>query len=148
MKAENAGKDKKMKNLFAVTVALALLVVWAAPVAAQPAMRVDIPFAFTAGNQSLPAGEYRFTIDHDRMLTTIAPLDGSDVHLVRLVPGASERKSTAVEKGLLRFEKYGERYVLSEIWRPGSTAGKTVTGKRPPRELANAKVIRDVPATQ
>jgi hypothetical protein len=141
MKAENAGKEKKMKSGFVLAVAVALLVVLAAPAAAQPAMRVEVPFAFTAGSQLLPAGTYELRIDLSHGLAIIVPEGGGPIRIATLAQGADYRKLSQVEKGRLEFEKYGDRYVLSAIWRPGSTAGKTVTGKRPPRELARAVVV-------
>jgi hypothetical protein len=148
----NAGKDLKMKKLFSwksAAVLPVLVVLLAAPAAAQtPAVRADVPFAFTVADQTFPAGVYRFSVDLDHMLVVIREERGLGIWLARLVPGDSSRPLRDTEKGLLRFYKYGDRHVLNGIWRAGSAQGNAVTPSRLPRELAKTRSVRDVPATR
>jgi hypothetical protein len=141
-----------MKKLFSwksAAVLAGLVVLLAAPAAAQtPAVRAEVPFAFTVADQTFPAGEYRFLIDSDRMVVHIREERGLGIWLARLIPGASDRPKGNAEKGLLRFYKYGDRYVLNGIWRAGSAQGNAVTPSRLPRELAKTRSVRDVPATR
>src|SRR3712207_871114 len=111
-----------MKSLLSWTslmAALTLALFCAAPGFAQTSMRVDVPFAFTAGEQFLPAGEYWITVESNHMLSVITSTDGKNRCLVTLVPGASNRPTPGLDRGLLSFEKHGVRYVLTGIWRPG-----------------------------
>jgi hypothetical protein len=146
----NAGKDLKMTKLSwwkSVTVALGVLLSAATAVAQPPSMRVAIPFAFTAGSRVLPAGEYRVTVDTDFLISRITSGTDEGV-LVQLVPGGTPRHPGKLESGMLQFHKYGERYVLSGIWRAGSIAGNEVVGARPPVEFAKAEAVRNIAATR
>ena len=141
-----------MKNLFSwksVAVSVGLLALLAAPANAQsPAIRADVPFAFTAANQTLPPGQYRFAIEVDRMLLKITDLDGTGIWVARLVPGGSDRHVVDLEKGMLRFHQYGGRYFLSDIWRSGTVQGNALMPSRVPKELGSAPRVRDVKATK
>ncbi len=129
-----------MKSLLSwksLAVAIAVLILGAASANAQiSTLRVNVPFAFTAGTNVLPAGEYEINVHTDLMLSRIVPLNGDAVSLVRLVPGVTDRSPAKSEKGMLRFEKFGQRYVLIGVWRPGCVAGNSVVGGRPAREYA------------
>jgi hypothetical protein len=128
-----------------LTVALTLAFVLTAPVFAQPStIRVNVPFAFNAGSQSLPAGVYRVTVDSEHMLSYIAAADNTARFVVRLLPGGPNRDPVKIEQGLLRFEKNGARYVMIGIWRPGFTEGYRIARPRPLTELAGPAPVLDV----
>ncbi len=141
-----------MKTRFScksITVAMTLALLFAAPVFAQSSViRVDVPFAFIAGSQWLPAGEYRVSIDTDHMLSCVAALDNTTRFVVRILPGESRRPGGKLEEGLLRFEKYGARYVLAGIWRPGFNEGNSIARPRPLKELAGPATVLDVAASR
>lgn len=133
-----------MKNLFFCTLAIALLAVCAAPVYAQStAFRADVPFAFTVGNTVLPAGQYQFSVEPRQTLTRIVPVDSRKVSFAMLSAG-EYRSAATLEKGLLRFEKYGQHYILSAIWGAGSQAGNRVVGAKRPVEYTKADGVTDV----
>jgi len=136
---------KKLLSWKLLAVAMTVALVGAAPLAAQTsAIRVQIPFAFTAGTQFVPAGEYRVTVDSERMLSIIAAMDSTDRWLILLAPGDGTRPAVGLEKGVLRFEKYGSRYILTGIWKAGWKQGNGVPHRRPPKELAGGGVVQDV----
>jgi hypothetical protein len=141
-----------MKRLFSwtsIAVAPAFLVVLATAARAEgPAIRVEIPFSFTAGNQVLPAGEYRFTVDTEHMLSRITPENSTATYMVRLVPGSSERKPDNAQAGMVRFQKLGDRYVLNGIWRSGFVMGNGVIAPHNPREMASTAASVAVTALQ
>jgi hypothetical protein len=148
MKAETPERIFKMKTLLPwkpLAVAMTAALLCAAPLAAQTsAIRVQIPFAFTAGTQLVPAGEYSVTVDSEHMLSVIAATDNTDRWLVRLIPGDSSRPASSLEKGLLRFERNGARYVLTGIWKAGWNQGNGVPHRRFPKEVAERKVVQDI----
>jgi hypothetical protein len=119
-----------------VVAGLALLILWAWPAVAQThTLRVDVPFPFTAANQSLPAGQYLFTLHSERPLGFLTAANTSDGCIVSLA-GYVRRSGGSLEKGMLRFAKYGSRYVLTGIWQPGQAEGQAVAGSRPPNDYS------------
>ena len=115
----------------AVVAALSLaLLALAVPASAQTNMRVDVPFAFIAGNQVLPAGTYNLVIDANFSICHLDSFTNGSVHMVHFVPGKA-RSSAKIETGVVQFEKYGDHYVMSGVWKPGYTDGlATVTSHR------------------
>ncbi len=80
----------------------------------------DIPFAFTVGDKTLPAGEYRvraMTASGDAL--AIGSRDDSVVRLSNSI-----ETSKAPEQAKLVFHRYGQRYFLSEVWSAGDTTGR------------------------
>ena len=140
-----------MKLLFSwksAALCAGLLVLCLAPASAQTAIRVDIPFAFTAANQTLPAGEYRFSVDADQRVVRIVEEHSRNIWLVRVIAGGEVRDSANIDKGMLRFTRRGMRHDLNSIWLSGSTLGTAVMRSKVPRELGGTSVTRDVPATR
>lgn len=85
-------------------------------------------FPFSAGNATLPAGKY-----------TIKPVEGEEN--VMEVSGVSTPASVLIEiepatspdtpkKSEVVFKKYGNNYVLSEIWEAGATTGAAAVKSR------------------
>jgi hypothetical protein len=100
-----------MKRITAIALlAIANLAMAATSFAQSKGVRADVPFAFTAGNQLLPAGTYTIKTEstgliaiknHDKPIEVFAIVDRD---------GAK-----APNGGKLIFHKYGEKYFLSEI---------------------------------
>ena len=102
-------------------------------------MRANIPFAFVAGNQSLPAGTYTFVFDTNLSLCRIDSLSDGSMHQIRFVPGATRHHNANADAGVVQFQKYGDRYFLSEVWRPGNPDGLGVITSRRLIESAKAQ---------
>jgi hypothetical protein len=111
------------KRTFVMTGLLLLsLMVAAQVVQAQETLIVNIPFAFVAGQATLPAGEYRV----ERLEK------GSAVVLIhRVQPGASvmvmsiaAQANAPQSDSKLVFNRYGNRYFLSQYWTAGSSHGR------------------------
>lgn len=111
----------------------------AVPAGAQTGIRVNIPFAFVAGSQSLPAGMYNFVIDGNFSLCRIDSLSDGSMHQIRFVPGASRKQNANADGGLVQFQKYGDRYFLSGVWKPGNPDGLAVIASRRLIESAKAQ---------
>jgi hypothetical protein len=89
-------------------------------------LTVRVPFEFVVGNQTFPAGTYKF----QSLLNSVAGKDTVDVLTVRSTEG---RLYQAVvtdvvgagepNKSRLVFTRSGGRTFLAEVWEPGKQAG-------------------------
>jgi hypothetical protein len=78
-------------------------------------------FPFTVGNTKFPAGSYSIKpLDDDSEIMEISSADGKTSALFETM--ATELPKTP-SKGEVVFKKYGDNYVLSEIYEPGSKTG-------------------------
>lgn len=96
--------------------ALAITVLLVTPANAQTSVvRVNIPFAFTAGDQSFVAGDY--TVAYDRMANRIAlqPRDGSEAHYLAPHTNLYMTRSATSSNATLVFHKYGNSYFLRKV---------------------------------
>jgi hypothetical protein len=105
---------------------------------AQEAMAVNIPFAFVAGNATLPAGEYRVeTLNRNSAVLSIHCSDPSASAMV--ITNAAQAKELNSESKLV-FNRYGNRYFLSQVWKAGSIRGRQLL--KSPREKEVAQSAR------
>jgi len=105
---------------------------------AQEPLAVNIPFAFVVGNATLPAGEYRVQKrDGNADVLLIHCLDPSESAVV--ITNAAEAKELQSESKLL-FNRYGNRYFLSQVWTAGSMRGRQLL--KSPREKEMAQLAR------
>jgi hypothetical protein len=104
---------------------------------------INIPFTFTVGQKTLPAGEYTFEPNRN------------DSNNVWLVQSTSERVSvlfttsdtwTSKTPGQNRlvFNNYEGRYFLAEIWNVGDNTGRELQFPRSESLLAKNGVHREV----
>lgn len=97
---------------------------------AQSASRsvADIPFAFSAGNQKLPAGKYVITAT-DAKIQRLRSVDGrySTVLQMQAVRGKVQ------ESGRLVFHRYGDLYFLAQTWTPADDTGLEAAKSRAER---------------
>jgi hypothetical protein len=114
-------KCKERRNhmktkLFAVAVALLLTALATGTCYAQQAeLSVKIPFAFQAGNHTMPAGEYlvKSVTEGSGTVQRLRLVDGSAVMNV-LTLSVEARNGNASPR--LVFHRYGETYFLAQIW--------------------------------
>jgi hypothetical protein len=123
------------RNLLSLAMSLALLISAAAQ-AQTTHMKVTVPFAFTAGNVQLPAGDYKV----DAMGTWGGPTlsvhnVNSNAGSVVLSNSCRSQKPTANAK--LVFYRYGHEYFLAEVWNGNSFVGSQI--KINPRQTELAK---------
>src|SRR5512142_2962023 len=91
-----------------LAVTITLLALAGSSVAAQPSLEVNVPFAFTVHNTTLPAGHYTVEVK------------GSDLLLIRGDAGAvyvsvvPEESGNASYTAKLRFQRYGAAYLLTQ----------------------------------
>jgi hypothetical protein len=96
----------------------------------------NVPFAFQVGDAQLPAGKYTIGQAAPGVLWVrdVAQHAAANIQAVPAKPKAAR------EKGLLVFHKYGERYFLREVWKPGMANGAQIRKSRAERELMQAAV--------
>jgi hypothetical protein len=104
---------------------------------AQESLVVNIPFAFVAGNATLPAGEYRVQKRDRNWVLLIHCSDPSESAFV--ITNTAEAKELQSESKLV-FNRYGKRYFLSQVWTAGSVRGRQLL--KSPGEKEMAQVAR------
>ena len=73
-------------------------------------VRADVPFAFTVGNQLLPAGTYTIKTESGGFIA----IENHDKH-IEVLTLVHPDGAKAPNGGKLMFHKYGNQYFLSEI---------------------------------
>jgi hypothetical protein len=137
-------KETPMKTKILATAAAVLVsIVTAGACRAQSgSLEVNIPFAFEAGNKTMPAGSYRV----DSMRTGAGSLEilrttSSDVRLT------ISTISTVLKGGTpgpaLIFHRYANRYFLAEI-RTGDGRARAVFPSQREKELARSQASIEV----
>lgn len=81
------------------------------------------PFAFTVGDQVLPAGEYTLKVPTVNGMLSIVSSDGAHSAFVLSMP---IEKLDPETKFKVIFHRYGDVYFVSEIWVPGYRTGRIV----------------------
>jgi len=125
------------KRLFVIAALLMFASIAATQVVrANEPMLVNIPFAFVAGNATLPAGEYRVEkLDGNSAVVLIRSSDANAAAVV--LSNAAQAKETPTQSKLI-FKRYDNRYFLSQVWRAGSIRGRELLKSRAEKEIAQS----------
>jgi hypothetical protein len=102
----------------------------AAP-AGEEKVRGRIPFSFTVNTKTLPPGTYTVSVDPAQGLLEVRDL----THGAFAISAAFDDRRTPDTK--LVFHRYGDQYVLREVWMGGG-AGRELPEPRRERELSAA----------
>jgi len=104
---------------------------------------IHIPFNFSVGEKSFPAGKYVIERNRNNSDTVwvIKQKDdgGSSILLTRPV-----RANDVVEETRLVFNRYDDLYFLSEFWTVGSQTGQQIPTSKRERALEKAVAERRV----
>lgn len=92
---------------------------------------VKVPFNFTVGSKSLPAGDYAVVHEGSSNFVTLIRRGSSDVYTWILGPGEPEPSATKVA---LTFSKVGEAHVLQSI-----QYGSQITARLDKKSLRQAE---------
>jgi hypothetical protein len=110
-------------------------------------MEANIPFQFYAGHTKLPAGEYRIQVvnNSDLGVMEIGRVDGSASALFQIQD--AETNSEPAQSELI-FNKYGDRYFLTQLFDEGNPSGSKVVESRYEKNLSQGtlEAQRHVPA--
>ncbi len=101
--------------------------------------RVNVPFTFVAGDQSMPAGNYLVRLDPRFNMVDLTPTAGTGLHRVMLKGDFARRPGKTRDGGLLTFAKYGDTMVLHGVWADGASEGHEVV--RSKTEVALARSV-------
>ena len=102
---------KRVTNILAV-LSLAVLCFVASAHAQYRGQSADIPFVFTVGNLSFPAGHYDFV----RTGFGLYEVRNADGHRVMVMTSAPIEPDGRSEKSTLRFALVDGRHILLQIW--------------------------------
>jgi hypothetical protein len=102
---------------------------------AQDQLVVTIPFDFAAGSANLPAGDYSVKAASANHTVLLINRDNPAVSMVLI---ANETSAAArQDQSKLVFNRYGDRYFLSQIWVEGSAMGKELPKSNREKEVAS-----------
>jgi hypothetical protein len=127
-----------MKNtVYRITGILALACLATIQVArAQEPVLASIPFQFTAGQATLPAGEYRVQKVRDgSSVLMIRNTEGNGAIMVMTLPASVNAPQTQTK---LIFHRYGNHYFLAQVWTAGSARGRELPKSAKEKEQALA----------
>jgi|SRR6185437_3576481 len=133
----------KKQALRILTILSLLLTMSAAAVHAQSKRSIiNIPFTFTVGHTTLPAGEY--SVEPNRK-------DSNSFWLIQSVKGNenvlfttnSVWTSETKNNSRLVFNNYDGQYFLSQIWNAGDNSGRELRMPRVERQLAKSHIQRE-----
>jgi hypothetical protein len=120
-----------MLRLFAIIILL-VTVAFASALASVSAqtpghnITANIPFEFNVGDKTLPAGQYSVARINS---------DGTQLRISNREDGASRLTQTVQdnepkEQSVLVFNRYGDRYFLSQVWLTGERVGREMLKSR------------------
>jgi hypothetical protein len=107
--------------------------------------RFNVPFDFSFGEKSLPAGQYsvgRANHTSDDVTISIADHNGRS-KAVQLTNAAFRLQPNS--KALLVFHRYGDEYFLVQIWQAGSNTGREFLASKRERDLARQLAAANSP---
>jgi len=109
-------------------------------------LKANIPFAFSVGNQAMPAGEYIVRCTNpssDLKVLQLRSTDGHDSVLVRTSSVIGKLQDGA----RLVFYRYDDQYFLAQAWLPSDSIGmqapKSSNENRMARKMAPDKPARE-----
>jgi hypothetical protein len=127
--------SKPIARIAAIPVVLVALFACGLAAYASETVVGDVPFAFTLGETTFPAGQYQFEIDRVSPNTVLLRSMDRTAAAIVLSHRTGEAVSEAVP--LVKFNVYGEQRFVSSIQ---TSRGTAVTLGRGRKELALAKV--------
>ena len=130
-----------MKTRALVMAALTALTVMASTrvAQAQEPLVVNIPFDFVAGNQALPAGEY--SVQASGPERTLILIDRKDLAASAIINSNAVVTNEIQTQSKLVFNRYGDRYFLSQVWTAGNSRGRQLLKSRREKEMAQVAKI-------
>jgi hypothetical protein len=129
------------KRILVMTSLLVLSILAASQVArAQENMVVNVPFAFVAGQVTLPAGEYRVDLSSSSLALLLTQIGNPSASAIAVTMRTQASQPQADSK--LVFHRYGDRYFLSQCWRAGSSSGRELRKSAREKEIALVASMR------
>jgi hypothetical protein len=102
------------------------------PAAAQAqAVTVNIPFGFSANDQTVPAGTYRISLQAPQYVSFVDTHSTKTQYLMLVQPTGEQNSK---DRGRLIFRRYGDSNYLYQVWMPGQGAGRQFVRSRTEQE--------------
>jgi hypothetical protein len=124
-------------KVFAMAGLLVLLVGGMIYAQAEPRIIANIPFAFIAGNKTLPAGEYTIDRPNSNEPDTLL-IRSADKHIAFFLNAENVEARQTPNRTELVFNEIGDQYFLSQVWMAGEDTGREIPKPRAERELEQA----------
>jgi hypothetical protein len=113
---------------------LALLA--AASAFGQQKVRYDIPFEFRFLDTVMPAGQYDVNVAANNVRNLLSlECYACRAHGYTVTYGIGGGGDPP-DEGRMVFDKYGDTYYLSEVWKPGDSQGGALAKSKTEREIA------------
>jgi hypothetical protein len=103
---------------------------------AQELLVVNIPFNFVAGNMTLPAGEYSIKVSAPER--TLLLIDRKDAAMSSFMNTDAVATTEIQTESKLIFNRYGDRYFLSQVWTEGNSRGRQLSKSAREKEMAQS----------
>jgi hypothetical protein len=98
-------------------------------------LKVNIPFEFSVGNETLPAGEYTVR----QMFQGVLMIQNEDRSATKIFSTIGAKARNIPNESSLVFHRYGDEYFLSKIWITGNETGREAFKSRAEKELIRAR---------
>ena len=126
---------KSARTLITICLLLTAVTLVAQTTPSQRLMKVNIPFSFGVEGHSLPAGEYTiYTLTPERSVRIVSA-DGKHSAIVNTLPNYASSPST---NSRLVFHKYGNEYVLAQVWTAGQNVARNPLSSKRAMEIASS----------
>lgn len=96
-------------------------------------IKASIPFNFTVGNKTLPAGNYTVERVNSGVETLLIRSSENGMSAATITSGGKNAKAEAAAK--LVFHRYGNTYFLAEVLEPGSETARQLPTSSAERNL-------------
>ncbi len=107
-----------------------LVTLFALPARAADEVQATVPFAFTAGEATLPAGQYLMTIDRDDGVLKIQDLKSDRTEVVQFVSTLERIARPDLGEARVEFAQTSNgTYTLSRVWLPDAEGVRVEEGR-------------------
>src|SRR5262245_2195366 len=128
-------KNQVLKALSLASLVFALMAPTVSANISEP-IKVNIPFAFTVRNKTLPAGAYRVS----NLTSEMLQIQSADCKQVDTFQTNHMQAGLTPGRAKLSFRRYGDRYFLVQVWTPWE--GYELARSRAERELIKNQANR------
>jgi hypothetical protein len=132
---------------WAISFLLFLTLLLTAPGFAQSSPSItksDVPFAFIAGQQKLPAGSYEISNLAEKTIRIASPIRPAAAVQTEVVQTAGVNGKAPEGAGKLVFHCYSNTCFLVQVWDPGKDIGKQLYLSRAEQELRHREKGREI----
>src|SRR5882724_9308827 len=135
-----------IKNSIKYLLVLSLLVAgWQTIAGAQiadTAIKADIPYDFTVGTTTLPAGKYEIRTLGNIDINTLE-IRSDDGHTTVIFETITAQADQTPDKTELVFNKVGDKYFLSRMWLEGNNIGNELEKSKMEKMLESQAITSE-----